>query len=89
MKTTNNRRRSQEPYAEVYVFDDTDEITLFEKRNYKAAVSIVLNLSRMRSVKCLFDTAAGPSLPREDMVKVDWKESSRVSKKSRLKNRMS
>lgn len=32
-KTVNNRNSSQEKYVEVFTFDDTDEITLCNKRN--------------------------------------------------------
>lgn len=38
-----DKRPSHEPYLEASAFENTNEITLFNKPNYKVAISIELN----------------------------------------------
>lgn len=70
-KKVGTRLISKEPYVEVCVFNDTDNPTLFTKRNYKSAISLSLTASRRRSAICVYDTGAGTILKREQLVKTD------------------
>lgn len=67
-KTNCKRSLPQEPYTEVWHFEDSDEITMFYSREYKVAVSIGLNSSRMRPVSCVLDASLGLSSLCEDIV---------------------
>lgn len=67
----NKQKKFQELYAEVCADEDTDEIILFNERNYKVAISAGLGSSRIRPVKCVLDTGVGPNLLRENLVEPD------------------
>lgn len=73
-------------YTEVSVFDETVEITLFNKRKYWVADTFELNASRMRPVNRVFGTGAGLNLLHEDMVESDCMSSIRDGIKPRLRS---
>lgn len=81
-----NRRPFQEPYAEVCTLEDTDEIALFNKRNYKVGTIIGLISFRMRPVNFISYTNAGSNLPREEMVEPEWISAICVKENPRLRS---
>lgn len=66
-----SQKTPREPYREVCAFEETESVTLFTSNNYKVATSIGLITSRMRLIKCVFNTADGPKLYRENLVVPD------------------
>lgn len=85
-KTNTKQVRSLVLYAEFCVFDDTNEITVFYKRNYKVATTIVLRSSYFRPVNCNFDAGVESSLVPEYMVEPDWTCLLQLSKKMLLQS---
>lgn len=73
------------PYAEVCVYDDIDEVTLFNERIFKGFLTIWLISSRIRRANCNFNAAAGRNVMPVDMIASDWTSSIRVSKKTAAK----
>lgn len=53
---------------ELCDFDDTDKVTLVNKKNYEMVIRSRLNLLRTRPVNCVRDTCARLTLLRENMV---------------------
>lgn len=78
------RGTSKKLYTKVCALDGTDKITLFNERNYKVAITIGLDSSRMCLVGCLLGTADGPNLLRKSMVIRDCMSSIRVCEKPQL-----
>lgn len=64
------------------VFDNTDERAFFNKWNYKVAITIEPNSSRMRPVNRVKDTCVGASLLHKNIVEPDWMSSIRVREKT-------
>lgn len=71
---------SQDPYADVFVLDDTYETNLFMKRYYNVAIAIEFSSSGMRPVCCASDSGAGPNLLPQHKAEPGWMSSIYVSK---------
>lgn len=59
--------------GEVITFGDAEIVGCWNKRNYKVAVSIGVKPSHMRPMTYVFDTGAGPSRKRGDLLGASWK----------------
>lgn len=81
-KTRNKRELSDQPFVKLCSFDHTDEITLFNKRNYRVAISIALTSSCTHFINSFFDAVAWLNLLRENMVEPHWIGSSHVCTKA-------
>lgn len=52
-------------------------VLLSKNKNYQVSVCIGLESSQMRPILCVFDTGAGPSLIRTDVLDPSWLDSIR------------
>lgn len=67
------------PYKDVLVLSDTSEVSLFNNRNYRNSVLIILNSPQMCLTVCIFGTGAGPKLRKDDgLDPFDWAKSCSV-----------
>lgn len=73
-------------YDEIWLFEETGEILLFEKKNHKVSVSGGLMASNMYPVSCAFETGAAPNLTREDLHEVEWLRGIQANNQPALKN---
>lgn len=85
-KTLKKQRPSQKTNAELYTFDDTKKLSLFDQRNSKVAVAVGLNASRMRPLNFVFDTGVERNLLCEDIVELYRMSWILVSGKQRLES---
>lgn len=67
-----SKKPSDEPYQEILLFTKTGKISLFESKNNKFSVSIVLTSSRMRPIIYVIDNNTGPNLVRADVLDSTW-----------------
>lgn len=56
------------PHVGGYSSNDIKDITLFAKRNYKAAYNYDLNVSHEHDINCLFETTARRSPMRKEFI---------------------
>lgn len=58
-------------YCQIFQFEETEDILLFNRRNYKVLISMSLIANNMHPVNCVFDIVAGANLIREDLLETD------------------
>lgn len=62
----------QVPYSQVCLFEETNDILLFDIRNYEISILVGFIVNRMHPVKRIFDAGAGLRLTGEDFLEDDW-----------------
>lgn len=55
-------KKRDELYNKVLAFPETEEASIYKKKNYQVFLPIELDSSRMHPIVCLFYTGAGPSI---------------------------
>lgn len=76
----------KEPYTEVCKFEETDNVTLFTKKNYNIAISSGMTTLRISSVNLVFDTGTGPNMLQEGLVETDFLPSVHLCDSLQLKS---
>lgn len=70
---------------EICLFEESEEILLFNKRNNKVSISVGLVGNQILPVNCVFNTDSGPNLVREDFRKAEWLKHIQSSSRPALK----
>lgn len=74
------------PCSETRLFEETKEVLLFNKKNYKFSISVNLMGNMMHLINVFFSTGAGPNLTSEDFITAEWLKSIRAGGQPALKH---
>lgn len=70
-----DKKTPEKPYKCILPFLETGLELLFKEKIYQVSVSIGLNSWKMRPIKFVFDSGAGPDLIRADILGPSWLDS--------------
>lgn len=73
-------------YSEIWLFDETEDLYLLNRRNYKVSISVGLMDKEMHAVKGGFDTGTGLSLIREYFLEAEGLKAIQSNSRPSLKN---
>lgn len=78
--------KCQMPYSEIRLFEETWDILLINKKNYKISISVNLMANKMRPESSALHTSVGPNFIRKDFLQTEWLKSIQAINKTALNN---
>lgn len=78
-------RNCKNPFSVISLFDETPAMLQFNKRSYKASVSVGLMANMVHPVISVFDKGAGSNLIREKFFEAEWFKAIQANNRPSLK----